>query len=826
MKNKNRFFLNKTKYSLKDLGLVALIISLSVMFSSLCIMSLISLSDSLYDAMQGNPKSQLGGEVKISVPFEIADSIEEKLDNLSQDDSVKEYTSLGAIYRQYVLYLSKTYGKEYISILGYEDDKYPLDNVMTLASGNENMSYLLNDQNGIVISEILAERNNIKIGDEVTLVSSDFFKKENFKVVDFIEKDFQGNTSSVFINTDRLRSFEDITAKIFYADGDQEKISKEILSLDNESVTVLELDSYTEDQIENDRSLLLFIRGLSVLGLFIGSFGIASAIKVIINKRRKELGILKVIGFVGKDVSTMLLLEVSVISILGSLFGVIFGYIFFYYLVNILSSADSINIIINTKFNLLASVISFFVSIVASILFAYISIKPFSEIKPIYALKNIGYIQTNKEKGKNIVRFVLIALIFVGISIVLAQSVIYGIGAVAIVSIGILLFSLIFRLIYFLILKIPIRTHNFIELAWNNLRINYKKIIVSMVAIFAGIVAINLINTLMYSSQKVYSDRYQEITIDTNIVTDRANPSDNKVDEVLYSLDEVKEYTSFYKKEVEYKDDTLYGELVGIDLVDVENFYNILDGELTENGVLISSMEAEYGGYSIGDTIEIDDIKISITGIYEINYGRSYNSIANLNAANIVSKDHFKRNFASNFIEEVWISTDDQNIDFVLDKLSDIRDVFITTSKQFENMLNSSINLLIKFTTSVASLALLAGIILIITVTVLDVVSRRRDFAIYKVIGFDSKKIMGMVLIEYTLMTVITSVFASGLVYLFTIFMNNYGEDIFDVSEKIYFDLKGGILWNMGLIILVSVLVFLVARKTLKVKPSEMLRYE
>jgi putative ABC transport system permease protein len=141
-------------------------------------------------------------------------------------------------------------------------------------------------------------------------------------------------------------------------------------------------------------------------------------------------------------------------------------------------------------------------------------------------------------------------------------------------------------------------------------------------------------------------------------------------------------------------------------------------------------------------------------------------------------------------------------------------------------MLNSSINLLIKFATSIASLALLAGIILIITVTILDVVSRRRDFAIYKVIGFKQNEVSGMVLVEYGLMTLITSIFASGLVYLVTIFMNEYGSDLLDINQKIYFDFTGSVLWNLGLMALVLTLVYFVSKQTLKVKPADMLRYE
>jgi putative ABC transport system permease protein len=828
MNKKNKFFIEKTKSSLKHLGLVALIISLSVMFSSLCIMSLVSLSDSLYEAMHGNPKSQFGGEVKLYSPIKLVSDVKDELDEMKEGNIVKEYTYLSSVSKQYVLYLGKDYGKEYISVLGYEDESYPLKDVMNFQSGKDNMEELLTNKDGIVISEVLAQRNNIDIGDNVTLVSSNFLNNETFRVVDLIKKDYKGGIYSVFINKDRLREFEQPSTYMFYIDGNQEKISESFAIFEDQNITVETLDQFSQQTLERDRSFILFIRGLSILGLFIGSFGIASAIKVIINKRKRELGILKTIGFVGKDISKMLLMEVSVISIVGSLVGVILGYVFFYYLIDILSSADGINIILNTRFNLLASIISLIVSIVASILFAYISIKQISEIKPVYALKELPYTQTKKQKGKNILRFLIVAVIFIGISIFLAQSVIYGIGSVAIVSVGILIFSLIFRLVYYLILKIPIKTHNAIELSWRNLRLNYKKIIVSMVAIFTGVVAVNLINTLMYSSQKVYDDQYTEVKADINIVTDRANPMDNNVIETLNSLEEVNNYILLYKTPVSYSDKALYGDIVGVDISKMDKIYNVIEGEQKSYGVLISKNEQDFSeqNYQVGDSIKVNNINIPITGIYEIDYQSLYTTVASLSATNIVSLEEFEKSFSDSFVEEVWVSVDNENIDTVLSKISDIPDIFITSSKQYEEMLNSSINLLIKFATSIASLALLAGIILIITVTILDVVSRRRDFAIYKVIGFKQNEVSGMVLVEYGLMTLITSIFASGLVYLVTIFMNEYGSDLLDINQKIYFDFTGSVLWNLGLMALVLTLVYFVSKQTLKVKPADMLRYE
>ena len=822
--NKLSFFAAKTKSSLKHLGLVAVIISLSVMFSALCIMSLISLSDSLNYAMSGNPRGQFGGDVKAYISSSYIDQAKGTLEELKKEGTVKNYAYLSDVSQQYVLYSSNTYGKEYISLIGYSNASYPLANVMKFTSGSTNMKSVLDDSNGVVISEVLAKTYNIKIGDTITIASSDMFKQEKFKVVDMITSDYVGSIYSLFVNEDRLKSFETISEYILYVDGDQARISTALGNLGDPTLHVQTFDGYVKDQNDRNGTFLLFIRGLSVLGLFIGSFGIASAVRVIINKRKRELGILKSIGFVERDITIMLLMEVSAISLIGSLLGIGLGYGFFYYLVHILSSGPNLSIVLNTSFNWIAAGLAFAVSVVSSLLFAYISIKETSGIKPVYALKEIDYVKTKGEKGRNLLRYLFIALIFTGISIFLAQSWMYGVGAVVLVAVAIVLFSLLFRLIFFLILKIPVKTHNELELAWINLKLNYKKIIVSMVAIFIGMVAVNLIDTLVYSSEQVYSSKYTSIEMEINATTDRHNPSDNTIEDKLKSSDQVKSYEILYKAKGDNE------SIMGTDISKVSFYYNVLEGEQKGGSVLISEYGKEAAGYKLGDMYDVvangKTVKLPISGFYETKYNSSISMLVFPSEGIFLTSQDFKQYFGNDYVEEIWISANKDGLKPLLNDVSSVPNVIVSSSTQLEDQINGAINILISFSTSVASLALLAGIILIITVTVLDVVSRRRDFAIYKVVGFKQNEVSGMVLMEYGIMTVITSTFSSVLVYLFTLFMNANGEQLFQINEKVTFDLKGSILWNVGLISLVLVLVFLVSRRTLKVKPSEVLRYE
>ncbi len=836
--SKTNFFIEKTKSSLKHLGIVAVIISLSVMFSSLCIMSLVSLSDSIMEGILEEPKSKVGGEVQVYTDISMVSELEEKLIRMKDEGIIDEYTSLAKISEQYVLYSERGYEKEYLSIVGYRDKGYPLEGVMELDPQGEDMQALLENKDGAIISHKLADKEGIKIGDTIILVSTDLYKKLELEVIGLISEDYKGSTSSVYVNTEKLKEVSDIGSYTFYIDGNQEKIKKELA----DNWEVLTVDDYIEDEKERYETYITFMRSLSILGLFIGSFGIANSIKVIITRRKKEIGILKTIGFNEKDITKMFLLEVLIISLIGSILGILLGHLFFNYLVDILSAEDVFAMSIGNNFNTSAAIISFAASMVSSMLFAYISIKQISEIKPTYAMKDLDYIKTGYEKGKNFSRFLLIGIIFCGISIFLAQSVLYGIGAVILSVIVILIFSLIFRLIFSLLLKIKVKTHDEIEFAWGNLKLNYKKIIIPMIAIFIGMLAINLINTLIYSTRKEYDSRYQDVQADINVVTDRVSPKDNILIERIEQMDNIQKYFPIYKAKVsinmEVQEEMIPSEepvipfqdsIIGADMSKLTEFYTITQGEQLSYGMVAPLWFKDSYKYKLDDVIEVEYegeiIKLPITGFYT-DVKEGYSSIMGLQSNSFVSLEEFNRYFRKNFIEEVWFIMDEEEVGSFLEDISDIPDVFITSSLQYEDLMNSANKLLINFSTSVASLALLAGVILIVTTTVLDTLLRKRDFAIYKVVGFKQKEITKMVLFEYGIMTVITSIFSSILVYFITIFMNKYGPDLFDINDTIYFDLKGSIYWNFGLLFCIFLLVYFVSRNSLKTKPSEVLRYE
>ena len=834
--NKIKFFLEKTRYSIKYLGMTAVIISLSVMFSSLCVMSLLSLSNTMQDSLNDDPRKSVGGDMAITLMDQTEESfnlVKDKLKKMKAEGRIKEYTytSVPSDYRGYNL------GKSRSALVGYEDSRFPLEGVKDVLTSNFSMSELENVENGAVLSDMVAKRENLKVGDTFIIHSSDMYDMHQLKLIGIIDSTIS-SANNIYVNKSILGKDKAYT---FYVDAvgeDFDKVKVEVASAfragSKSTISIWDVAQAEKDSTRGSIKVFTLIKGLSVVGLFVGSFGIASAINTIVIKRRKEIGIMKPIGFTKRDISTMLILEVAIISIIGSVVGVVLGYAFFRYLLGIISIGEMAIFNFNEGLNLLAAGLSLVVSILSSIIFAYISISNVAGLKPIYALRDQDLAPKERKRGGEILRFFLVGVIFCGISIFLTKSLIYGLGAVALASVALLIFSLLFRLIFFLILRIRIKSSNFVEFSWDSLRQSYKKLIFAMVAIFIGMFTVNFIMILINTASSEYKGRRQEVKMEKNVaVTTLVDGNEFKDSDVL-EMDEVKDGFVIYKaKGDSVKDSAGNNELIAVNFDEIKGLLSIVKGDTT--GVLsfvFQAYDGSYQGlYKVGDTLAFQKdgevLNLSVSGFFSFSDFRR-DCIKQLPNGIYMTRETFEKTMKGKYVKEFWLSVEKKDYDAFYEKVSKLPNTLVESSFKLEDEMNVMLDTMVRFSVSVASLALLAGVILIVIVTVLDVTSRSRDFAIYKTLGFVQREVTWMVLLEYGLMTIMTSLFASLMAYIVSEVLNKHGEKLFGfvISQKLVFDLKSSVLWNVCLIGLVLSLVYVVSRKPLKVKPTEVLRYE
>lgn len=855
--NKIKFFFEKTKSSIKYLGTVAVIISLSVMFSSLCVMSLLSLANTLKDSLDENPRATVGGDMTITPLDQNEENfniVKNKLEEMKKEGKIKEFTYTSVSYN----YTSYNFGSgisQYVTLVGYEDSRFPLKDVKHVLTPDISFDELEKVKDGAFLPKNLVEAEHLKVGDTFLIYSSDMYDIHQLKLIGVV--DFTPHSAhNIYVNKDFI---EGEKAYTFYADivgDDYGKVKTEIASAfpkgSEYTIGTWDVKQLAKENDESSEKISTLIKGLSVLGLFVGSFGIASAVNTIIIKRRKEIGIMKSIGFTKGDISIMLLSEVALISVIGSVVGVLLGFIFFRYLVGIISTGEMAVLGLNKDFNWTAVGLSLLVSIISSIIFAYISISNVAELKPTYALKDYNIEQKESKKGKAVLRFIIVGLLFCGISIFLTKSFLYGVGAVALVSIALLLFSLLFRFIFFLILKIPVRSHNFVEFAWDSLRQSYKRIIFAMVAIFIGMFTVNFIMLMMDTASGEYKNRYKEVEADTNVVVTSLVDGDMDDSKIL-EMKEVENGFVMYKAKLDKRSGIL-SEIIGVNLEELGDRLKIVEGDMsgmialevgnneeymvegnigtvteTEDGKIMSF--EDMGWYRIGDIVTLvingEETQIPVSGLYKMPEYKG-GSIKYLPSGGFISKEKFNSLRIDKYVKEFWLNVKDENYKSFYAQVSKLPNTFIESSFRIEEEMNLILDMMVRFSVSVASLALLAGVILIIIVTVLDVTSRGRDFAIYKTLGFVQKEVVWMVLLEYGVMTVITSAFASLMSFVACEVINRYDEELFGftINQKLNFNFGRSMLLNVIIIGLVLLLVHLVSKKPLKVKPTEVLRYE
>jgi putative ABC transport system permease protein len=129
-------------------------------------------------------------------------------------------------------------------------------------------------------------------------------------------------------------------------------------------------------------------------------------------------------------------------------------------------------------------------------------------------------------------------------------------------------------------------------------------------------------------------------------------------------------------------------------------------------------------------------------------------------------------------------------------------------------------NLLVLLT-ALASLALLAGAVIVANAVALAMLERRREIGIMKSLGFASRSVLAQVLFENALLGILGGVAAVAVVVLATTLL---GRFVFQTSFDVPLPLALAIVVGSGL--LAAGVAGLVAWAPTRVRPLEVLRYE
>jgi putative ABC transport system permease protein len=823
------FILRKAFSSLKTLGTSALIISLAVFFSSFSAMALITLANQFYAATVGDARIQLGSDVSIYLP---SDPVKQKeviafIAELKEKGIVSKYTRTGATMGTYTT-SSKNNTLDMTTVEVVYDQNYPIVDVVKL-SNNKSIFDTVSTLHSAVITKDLAQKFNVQQGDTLSLIAYDIVNTINVQVGAIVERSDSNTGGTIYLSEATISNgLSGLSNKLLIV-GDESKIAQELKAkYPDDSTPVFDrlnfqtVSQYKENNAKGIKAFTIFFRGLGVFGLFIGSLGIASSMQVIISRRRREIGILKAIGYKKTQVILSFLTELVILAIPGIIVGILAGYLFANYLTNILMQVG-LNFAFDYASIPLTALLVFFASTVSAVIFAFSSVENYASLSPALVLKDIEIKQSKKNLFKKLVIFVIAALLFTGLSIIITEDLMFGCIFVAVVSVGLFVASLIFRVIFWVILRLPLKTKNYLEISWINLRSSYKKMMLSIVTIFAGLLAISIIISIISASKNEMQKRSVDITSPINIISINRGNQTSGLERYLKTLNGVKQYLITYKYTLPAEKGILDGRPIASDYIDL----SITEGSLKDGMyVLVPLYQSETE--KIGDKVKIQGQELEISGYIDIPENKAtflYSSMPNYVVSTatflqITKSDQAYREFA------YIVTSSDKENDVANDLRNNYKPELLLSNGLVERFYNSKIDMIVNMIISIASLALLAGGILLLNAVSLDVLARRRSFGLLKVIGFDNAKVTTMLLMEYGFIFIIIFLMTYAFSYLGVTLFSTYSKMLFGYTFKVPFLYVETLLLIVVVAVIIMCLIYLISRKYLNTKPADVLRYE
>ncbi len=632
---------------------------------------------------------------------------------------------------------------------------------------------------------------NYNIGDDYELKILD--KIYNFKIKGFTNNIITGSYNCGTINA----IVDDITYnkiientqepwKYIYIkfdlkpEVDSTKFVNEISNKVSKENSLVTITYYTLEDALYSRTFISIVLGVSFLVisliiLIIVFLMLANNISNYIKENIKTLGVIKAIGYTGKNIKLSFVLQFVIITIVGSLIGIILSYLMLPSIIKIMVS--QIGIPYTISFNLVSSITTILSLITIIILTVLFIVRKINRIQPITALRE--GIETHSFK-KNRVE--------------LEKT------------------------------KLPINISLALKTMFTNIKQNIATFIIVFFLVFAGVIAL-----VMFQNFSVKP----KLSLLTFEIFDGAISTDGDTDKSVYnyikSLDGVNNTRLISTINVETENVKLLTYIMD-DTNQLNNKDVCYKGRLPkyDNEIAISGKYCKKYNYNIGDEIEIGrgDIKekFLITGFVQTTNNNGQEAV--------ILSDGIEKIVGTTYDKLYYFDTEDStNVNECIEKVKNEFGDRISLTVNFEEVVKGSIsvfktisNAMVVIMMTICDLVILLVLYLLIKTLI---ISKKKDYGILKALGYTSKNIIIQNAISF-MPSIILSVIISCIVSCFivnpylTLIMSMFG--VMKVTFEIPVTLV--ICMGIGFVILSFIFALVLSLRIKKIEPYKLLNGE
>lgn len=468
------------------------------------------------------------------------------------------------------------------------------------------------------------------------------------------------------------------------------KIVRKILIDKNVEANVSSLNTTIESR--TFLSMIFFASFLLTAIIIIGivMLMIFNNISNYIKENIKNLGALKAIGYTTKDLNTSLLLQFSILTIIGLILGIIFAYLFMPIITNMLIGQSGIPY--NLKFNIISTLITIIAITIFVLFVVIISIRKIKKIEPIIALRD-GVENHNFKKNH----------------ISLDKS------------------------------KLSINA----SLSLKNIFKNTKQNIISFMTII-------FLSFLMIAAMTMYQNfsREPNLSLLTFEISDGIIGVDNEIKEEfvkdLKNDKDIKDFKYLTNYVIQDKDFLPFVVYILEDANKINNKDNCYKGRYPkhDNEIAISGKYAKENGYNIGDEIEYQfgdkNLSYLIIGFIQ--------STNNSGREAVLLYDGAKKLFNIDEVSPTYYFDSNVKASEIIDKYSAKYDDKIIYKIDFEELLKSQMYTFISVANlMVIIISIISGCIIVLVLYLLMksmIYNRRYEYGILKALGYKTKDLI------------------------------------------------------------------------------------
>ncbi|NMB90716.1 MAG: FtsX-like permease family protein [Chloroflexi bacterium] len=759
------FYLRTAVNNLRRGGQRIWIALLCISFGVMSLVAMATLSGAIERMLVLQPRDQIGADISMVRANDetITPAQSARLQELQQAGAIEGYTLLA--YTSSLAFHKPGSGElSFVSAgLGIDPLAYPPAGQLTIGEpANTGLATLLQGEGDILVTRDLAIDHDLAVGDRLILADTTVGATLECQVRGIIADTPNHQGSKIYYalpSAARLANTPQVLNTALVTAGDPPVLAR---ILEEEGWVPYLATELIRSEAGVQQIFEITLKGAGMLGLLVGGVGIANTMQVLLRRRRREIAIWKTLGYRSGHLYVLFGLEAALLGAAGSLLGAGLGVAVSYALTDLFSQTSTM--LITWAFSPAITFTGFWVGLATTVIFAMLAIVRTGQVRPSSLLRNepTPAAETSWLHGAGLAG--LLAIPLLAVTSLVMGSLLSGVSVLVFALAGLVcLGGLMVLLMKATTRLLPVRGLPLVNMARNNLRRRGLSLVYAMVALFAGIFSLGLGTVATQSAHQAIGERSIQLS-GSNITLLAAADQESAIRQAIQAYPLVSSSSGYQAaaQSIHTADGSvaLPPALIGRSGEQLSDFeVNGAPWGSRPDGVYTA---AAYG-LPAGSQVEVhlwDGSRRSfeVVGSYAVDYAR-FSPLPDLG---LLMSTHLLQETAAPQTVQYFLEAPAGQIQATSAALGQaLPQATVINLPAYTARFTQNYQDLYIFAVAMASLALLAGVLLVANSVSLAMLDRRYEIGVLKAMGYTRRHVLTTLVVEYTLVGLIAS--AAGL---------------------------------------------------------------